>query len=216
VKLLEGAACYGGLDLASSSDLAAFTLCFPAEAGDPAGERYVWLPFFWIPEENMVERARKDRVPYDAWVRQGLITTTEGNVIDYGFIVRDIEALGERFNIREIAFDRWGAFQVSQALEGVGFTMVGFGQGFVSMANPTKELLRLVLDGKIVHGGNPVLRWMADNMMVSTDPAGNVKPNKAKSREKIDGIVAGIMALDRAMRHQAAGSVYETRGLLEL
>lgn len=213
-RLLEGAPCYGGLDLASSSDIASFVLCFPSEPGEE--EHYAWLPFFWIPEENMVERARKDRVPYDAWVRDGLITATEGNVIDYGYIVRDIEALGERFNIREIAFDRWGAFQVSQALEGAGFTMVGFGQGFASMAGPTKELLRIVLDGKLSHGGHPVLRWMADNMVVSTDAAGNVKPNKAKSREKIDGIVAGIMALDRAMRHREAGSVYEERGILEI
>jgi phage terminase large subunit-like protein len=213
-RLLEGTPCYGGLDLASSSDIASLVLCFTSEPGEE--ERYAWIPFFWIPEENMVERARKDRVPYDAWSRDGLITATEGNVIDYGYIIRDIEELGERYNIREIAFDRWGAFQVSQALEGAGFTMVGFGQGFVSMAGPTKELLRLILDGRLAHGGHPVLRWMADNMVVSTDAAGNVKPNKAKSREKIDGIVAGIMALDRAIRHQAAGSVYEGRGLLEI
>jgi len=214
VRLLEGAPCYGGLDLASSSDLASFLLTFPPEPGEE--ELFAWLPFFWIPRENMMERARKDRVPYDAWVRDGLITATEGNVIDYGYIVRDIEALGERFNIKEIAFDRWGAFQVSQALEGAGFTMVGFGQGFASMSAPTKDLLRLILDGKLVHGGHRVLRWMADNMVVSTDAAGNVKPNKAKSREKIDGIVAGVMGLDRALRHQAAGSVYDERGLLTL
>lgn len=210
-KLLENAPCYGGLDLASSSDIASLLLDLPNEAGED--ERHTWLPFFWIPKEKMIERARKDRVPYDAWVRNGLITATEGNVIDYGVIVRDIEALGQRFNIKEIAFDRWGAFQVSQQLEAAGFTMVGFGQGFASMSPPTKELLRLVLDGKLAHGGHPVLRWMADNMVVSTDPAGNVKPNKEKSREKIDGMVAGIMALDRATRHQAAGSVYERRGL---
>jgi len=215
VKLLAGAGCYGGLDLASTSDIAAFVLCFPSEPGEE--ERYVWLPHFWIPEENMVERARRDRVPYDAWVRQGLMTATEGNVIDYGYIVREIEALAERYDLREVAFDRWGAFQVSQQLEGAGLTMVGFGQGFVSMAGPTKELLRLVLDGRLAHGGHAVLRWMADNMVVTTDAAGNVKPNKAKSREKIDGMVAGIMALDRAMRHgDAARSVYETRGILEI
>lgn len=211
-KLLEGAKCYGGLDLASNSDIASFLLCFPSETGEE--EQYVWLPHFWIPEENMLERARKDRVPYDAWVRDGLITATEGNVIDYAFILRDIEALGEKYNIQEIAFDRWGAFQVSQQLDGMGFTMVGFGQGYASMAQPTKELLRIVLDGKLRHGGHKVLRWMADNMVVSTDAAGNVKPNKAKSREKIDGIVAGIMALDRATRHEPPKqSIYETRGL---
>ncbi len=213
LTLLAGGRCYGGLDLASTSDLASFVLDFPSEEGEE--EHHAWLPFFWIPEENMVERARKDRVPYDAWARAGLITVTEGNTIDYGFIVRDIETLGEKYNVQEIAFDRWGAFQVSQQLEGAGFTMVGFGQGFQSMSPPTKELLRLVLDHKLSHGAHPVLRWMADNVVVSTDSAGNVKPNKQKSREKIDGIVAGVMALDRATRHQG-GSVYDTRGILTL
>jgi phage terminase large subunit-like protein len=155
-------------------------------------------------------------VPYDAWARAGLIRTTPGNVIDYGHIVRDIEEMAEIYNIREIAFDRWGAFQVSQQLEGAGLTMVGFGQGFNSMSGPTKELLRLVLDGKLRHAGHPVLRWMADNVVVSSDPAGNVKPNKQKSREKIDGVVASIMALDRAMRHQNTASVYEQRGIREV
>lgn len=214
-KLLEGAPCYGGLDLASTSDIASFVLTFPAEEGEE--EQFAWLPFFWIPEENMIGRARKDRVPYDAWVRDKFITATEGNVIDYGYIVRDIEALAEIYNIKEIAFDRWGAFQVSQQMEGAGFVMVGFGQGFASMSAPTKELLRLILDRKLHHGNNPVLRWMADNLVVSTDPAGNVKPNKAKSREKIDGVVAGVMGLDRAIRHgNIGGSVYDERGILTL
>lgn len=212
-KLLKGSLCYGGLDLASTSDLASFVLCFPNEPGE--AESYTWLPFFWIPEENLEERIRKDRVPYDVWVREGLITTTPGNMIDYGYILRDIEALGEIYQIGDIAFDRWGAFQVSQALQGMGFEMLGFGQGFVSMSPPTKELMRLVLSGNLRHGGHPVLRWMADNLVVSSDPAGNVKPNKKKSREKIDGIVAGIMALDRAIRHEAKPlSIYESRGLL--
>ena len=212
-KQLAGMTCYGGLDLASNSDIASLGLVFP---DDNDADRFLALWKFWIPREKMIERARKDRVPYDAWVREGLITATEGNVIDYGTIVRDVEMLGEQFHIEEIAFDRWGAFQISQQLEALGFTMVAFGQGFVSMSAPTKELLRLVLNGNLAHGGNKVARWMADNLVVSTDPAGNVKPNKQKSREKIDGIVALIMALDRAMRHgfQDAGSVYETRGLL--
>lgn len=210
-KQLAGLECYGGLDLASTSDLASFTLIIPS---DHEVDRYYTLPHFFIPAENMIERSRKDRVPYEAWVRQGLITATEGNVIDYSYIVKTITALGEQFHIREIAFDRWGAFQISQQLEALGFTMVAFGQGFVSMSAPTKELLRLVLDKRLVHDGNPVLRWMADNLVVSTDAAGNVKPNKEKSREKIDGIVALIMALDRAIRHGgAAASVYEARGV---
>lgn len=212
VKLLEGATAYGGLDLASSSDIAAFVLCIPNEKGEP--EHYTWLPYFWVPEEKLIEKARKDRVPYDAWARDGLITATPGNVIDYDRIAHDIGELATRFQIREIAFDRWGAVQLSQQLTGAGMTMVGFGQGFVSMSQPTRELLRVVLDKKLSHGGHPVLRWMADNLVVTQDPAGNIKPNKAKSREKIDGMVAGIMALDRAIRHgEAAVSGYETHGL---
>lgn len=212
-KELEGKECYGGLDLASTIDVAAFVLVFPPTS---EGEPYRVLAFFWIPREHMIERSRKDRVPYDTWVRQGLITATEGDVIDYGRIVSDIDSLGERYHIREIAFDRWGAFQISQQLEAAGFTMVGFGQGFASMSAPTKELLRLVLDRKIAHGGHPVLRWMADNVVVRQDPAGNVKPDKQKSREKIDGIVALIMALDRAIRHRGQKSVYEERGIIVL
>lgn len=215
-SLLKSAPCYGGLDLASTSDIASFVLDFPSEPGE--SEQHSWLPFFWIPKDNLVERARKDRVPYDAWARDGLVRVTDGNVIDYSIIVRDIIALGEIFDIKEIAFDRWGAFQVSQQLEGAGFTMVGFGQGFISMSPPTKELLRLVLDGKLAHGNNVVLRWMADNLVVTSDAAGNVKPNKEKSREKIDGIVAGLMALDRAVKHggNAGKSIYETRGMVTL
>lgn len=213
-KLLEGAECYAGLDLASTSDIAAMVLDFPTEDGED--ERHAWLPFFWIPGDNMMERVRKDRVPYDGWVRDGLVTVTEGNVIDYQFILRDIELLGERFNIKEIAFDRWGAFQISNQLEGLGFEVVGFGQGYKSMSPPMTDLLRLVLGKQLAHGANPVLRWMADNLVVDQDPAGNVKPNKKKSREKIDGIVAGLMALDRAVRHVAAGSVYEERGIKTL
>lgn len=212
-KALEGRACYGGLDLASSSDVAAFVLVFPEEDG----ERFSALPFFWIPRENMIERARRDRVPYDAWTRDGWMRSTEGNVIDLGYICRDVVELGKRFNIREIAFDRWGAVQVSQTLAGAGFEMVQFGQGFASMATPTRELLRLVLGGKLAHGGNPPLRWMADNLVVTQDPAGNVKPDKKRSREKIDGMTALIMALDRALRHgMKPKSVYEERGLMSL
>lgn len=213
LNLLKNAECYGGLDLSSTSDLASFVLDFPSEPGDER-ELHQVLARFWIPEENMIERARKDRVPYDAWVRDGLIKTTPGNTIDYGFIVKEIIELSEIYNIREIAFDRWGAFQVSQQLEGAGLTMVGFGQGYQSMSFPTKELLRIVLDEKLAHGGHPVMRWMADNMVVTMDPAGNIKPDKKKSREKIDGIVALIMALDRAIRHLGAtDSVYNERGI---
>ena len=164
----------------------------------------------------MEQRVRRDHVPYDIWERQGLMQTTEGNVIHYGYIEKFIERLGERFNIREIAFDRWGAVQMVQNLEGMGFTVVPFGQGFKDMSPPTKELMNLVLGEKIAHGGHAVLRWMMDNIFIKTDPAGNIKPDKEKSTEKIDGAVATIMALDRAIRcgNDISASVYDGRGLL--
>lgn len=124
--------------------------------------------------------------------------------------------MGSQYRIGEIAFDRWGATRISTQLTDAGFTMVEFGQGYASMSAPSKELLRLVLAGRIGHSANPVLRWMADNVTVEMDAAGNVKPSKGKSREKIDGIVAGIMGLDRALRRGLAASVYEDRGVREL
>ncbi|MBK8799617.1 MAG: terminase large subunit [Anaerolineales bacterium] len=200
---LAGRACYGGLDLASTTDIAAFVLAFPpVEDGEP-----LWLlPSFWIPEDNMRERSLRDRVPYDGWVRDGLVMATPGNVIDYGAIEAHINALREIYDIREVAYDRWGATQISQNLTGEGLTMVQMGQGYASMTAPTKELGRLVLSGKLAHGGNPVLRWMADNVTVEQDAAGNIKPSKSKSREKIDGIVAGTMALARATLHDPEAS----------
>jgi len=215
ITQLEGRVCYGGLDLSSSTDITAFVLVFPPEDDD---DKYIILPYFWIPEDNMQTRVARDHVPYDMWERQGYLETTEGNVIHYGYIERFIENLGERVNIREIAFDRWGAVQMTQNLEGMGFTVVPFGQGFKDMSPPTKELMKLVLEKKIAHGGHPVLRWMMDNIFIKTDPAGNIKADKAKSTEKIDGAVAMIMALDRAIRNgnNKEASVYDERGLFVL
>ena len=210
---LEGRVCYGGLDLSSTSDLTAFVLVFPPEDDE---EPYYILPFFWLPEETLPIRVKRDHVPYDVWERQGFIQTTEGNVVHYGYIEKYIERLGERYNIREIAFDRWGAVQMVQNLEGMGFTVVPMGQGFASMSPPTKELMKLTLEKKLAHGGHPVLRWNMDNIFIRTDPAGNIKADKAKSTEKIDGAVATIMALDRAIRcgNDTSESVYDSRGLL--
>ena len=210
---LKGRVCYGGLDLSSTTDVTAFVLVFPPLDED---DRYVILPYFWIPEDNIEQRVQRDHVPYDIWERQGYLQTTEGNVVHYGYIEKFIESLGERFNIREIAFDRWGAIQMVQNLEGMGFTVIPFGQGFKDMSPPTKELMKLVLEKKIAHGGNPVLRWMMDNIYIRTDPAGNIKADKAKSTEKIDGAIATIMGLDRAIRcgNDTSESVYDTRGLL--
>ena len=210
---LEGRDCYGGLDLSSTGDITALVLMFPPRDED---EKYILLPFFWVPEETIPQRVKAASVPYDIWEKQGYLLSTEGNVIHYDFIEKFINDLAEKYHIVEIAVDRWNATQMIQNLEGDGFTMVPFGQGFASMSGPTKDFYRLLMEGQIIHGGHPVLRWMAGTVVVDTDPAGNIKVTKAKSKEKIDGIVAAIMALDRCIRNQTEpqGSVYDERGLL--
>ncbi len=214
-SFLEGRVCYGGLDLSSTTDITAFVLVFPPTDED---DHYYILPYFWLPEETLDLRVRRDHVPYDLWERRGYLLTTEGNVVHYGFIENFIDELGTRFNIREIAFDRWGAVQMSQNLEGLGFTLVQFGQGYRDMSPPTKELMKLTLEQKIAHNGHPVLRWNMDNIFIKRDPAGNIKPDKEKSTEKIDGTVATIMALDRAIRcgNDTGDSIYDSRDMLVL
>lgn len=199
---LKGKTCFAGLDLASTTDIAALVLVFPD------GEGYDVLPFFWIPSDNMRERETRDRVPYSTWVRQGFVASTHGNVIDYAAIRRDINKLSVSYNIKEIGHDPWNATQLALELEGDGFRMIPIRQGFQSMSPGTKEVLRLVLAKKLRHGGNPVLRWMADNLAVKQSPEGNLRPDKDKSMAKIDGIVALIMAIDRATRHQEGGGVW--------
>ncbi len=209
---LEGRDCYAGLDLSSTGDITALVLMFPPRDVD---EKYIVLPFFWVPEDTIPRRVKANSVPYDVWEKQGHILATEGNVIHYDFIEKFIYDLAEKYHILEIAVDRWNATQMIQNLEGEGFTIVPFGQGFSSMSAPTKEFYRLLMEGQIIHGGHPVLRWMAGNVVIDTDPAGNIKVTKAKSKEKIDGIVAAIMALDRCIRQEGqGGSVYDERGLL--
>lgn len=210
---LAGRVCYGGLDLATTTDIAALVWVFPPER---EGEPFVILPRFWVPEENVVLRSRNDRVPYEAWARGGLIAATPGNVIDYAFILEQVARDVGRFQVREIAFDRWGATALVTQMADRGWTVVEFGQGFASMSAPMKELEKLVLSRQLNHGGNAVLGWMADNVMASADAAGNIKPDKGRSREKIDGVVALIMGLDRALRNRVRRSVYEERGVIDL
>lgn len=213
MEALRGRECYGGLDLSSTGDITAFVLVFPPRSEE---EKYIVLPFFWIPEDTIPIRVRRASVPYDVWRQQGFLLATEGNVIHYGFIEKFIEELGKQYHILEIAFDRWGATQMVQDLEGMGFTVVPFGQGFKDMSPPTKEFYKLLMEGKIIHGGNPIMSWMAGNVVVEKDPAENIKPTKAKSPEKIDGIVAAIMALDRCIRNanSKSSSIYDDRDLL--
>lgn len=217
-ELLVGRRCFGGLDLASVSDLAALGLLFgPDDQGF-----YDFVVRCWAPEAAV--RLRGDRVPYAQWARDGWLRVTHGEVTDYGFIERQVLEDVERFNPREIAFDRWNSSHLITRLtdelgEG-GTLMVGFGQGFSSMNAPTKELLRLLPEGKIRHGGNPLLAWCASNVALAQDPAGNAKPDKERSGDKIDPITALVMALGRSIVSGApvtdAPSIYETRGLLRV
>lgn len=209
ISELYGLKCYGGLDLASVEDITAFVLYFP--------EVHVLLCNFWLPEDTIKKRFEESRVPYHVWVDEGYITSTDGNVADYDQIRSDIIDLSESFNIQEIAYDRWNATQITTQLEGGGLTMVPFGQGFTSMAAPSREFGKLITGRELNHGNNPVLRWMASNVSAKEDPAGNIKPDKSKSSEKIDGIVSSIMAIGRGMvQPEEQGSVYEERGILIL
>ena len=213
MEKLKGRDCYAGLDLSSTSDITAFVMVFPP---DEEGGKYTVVPHFWLPRETLSLRVRRDHVPYDIWERQGLFHVTEGNVVDYNFVRKTINELAEEFHICEIGVDRWNATQLITDLEGDGFTMVPIGMGFKDMSPGMKELYKLLLEGKIIHGGNPVLKWMAGNVVAEVDAAENIKPSKKKSTEKIDGIVAWIMGLDRCIRREQQSSVYDDpeRGLL--
>lgn len=212
VELLRGRECYGGLDLSSTLDVTALVLVFPPQKSD---DDYVVLPFFWVPEDTIIQRSKRDRVPYDLWEKKGLIKTTPGEVVDYDFIQQEIEELSRIYDIREIAFDRWNATSLINRLAERHVTkLVEFGQGYAGMSPASKMFESKYVSHQINHAGNPVLSWMASNVVVTSDPAGNIKPDKAKSTERIDGIVAMIMGLDRASR--PGMSVYEDRGILTL
>ena len=206
----DGRPCWAGLDLASTTDIAAFVMVAP----DHDGAIDV-VPVFWIPEENAHARERRDRVPYEAWAKQGLIRLTSGDVIDYDQIREDIIKLAEEFNIQEIAVDRWNSSQLVTQLEGElsHINMAMFGQGYRSMSSPCKLLLQLVLSDKCRHGGNPVMRWMMSNVAIESDAAANIKLSKKKSTEKIDGIVALVMALARSAESGNTGSIYDSEGI---
>ncbi len=214
---LKGKQCFVGFDLSTNTDIAGYVLLF---LPDDDCERWQVLPRFYIPKDNAEKREDRDRVPYITWAREGLITLTEGNVIDYDTIKADFEADCQIYNMVEIAFDRWNFEGPRQRFIADGAPedkFVSFGQGFASMSAPAKELEKLLLAKELAHGDHPVLKWMASNVAVEMDAAGNIKPSKKISKEKIDGIVMLIMALGRAM--VTAGpkeSVYESRGIITI
>lgn len=204
---LRGRTCYAGLDLSSTTDISALVLLFPD------GDSYDLLPFFWLPADSARKRGREDRVPYETWASQGYIDLTPGNVIDYAYIRAKLNSLAEEYNIVELGYDPWNATQLVIELQDDGFSVVPVRQGFASLSAPTKELEKLILGKRLRHNGNPVMRWMVDSVSVKVDSAGNLKPDKATSRERIDGVIATIVAVDRATRSQGP-SCYESQDIL--
>jgi phage terminase large subunit-like protein len=217
---------FGGLDLASTQDITAFVELYgshkmvkatvPNEKGEPVERDVIRVKdiyvncHFYIPEEQMMKRVKRDRVPYDVWARQGWLTVTRGNMVDEDLIVNDILTACGKHKCREIAYDRWNASHVVTRLTDEGVTMVPIGQGFASMSYPAKELETAVVGGIFNHGNNPILEWMAGNVTIETDAAGGIKPSKKKSTEKIDGVIATVMAINRYLAHlQPKKSKYE-------
>jgi phage terminase large subunit-like protein len=212
---LKNRKCYGGLDLSTSQDITAWVLCFPPESDT---ERYKFLYRFFIPEENIIDRERRDRVPYQYWIEQGYVYSTPGNVIDYDFIEQQIEKDSGIYALQEIGYDPWNATEISNHLEAVT-TMVPIFQRYGSMAWPTRVFDERARGGRIAHGGNPVIRWMVSCTEVKSDRQSNIMPMKPRHGaygKRIDGTVASIMALGRAVlaKEGDGKSVYEDRGIV--
>lgn len=186
---LYGKPCYVGLDLSSTRDLTAAVAFFP-DGGEV-------VPFFFVPGDNMREREDTDRVPYVTWQKEGLLTATRGRAVDKKAVAQRLAQLCADYDVKAVAYDRWRMEDLKRILddEGINLPLVGFGQGFQSMSPALDAMETLVLDGKLNHGGHPVLTWNCSNCVVDTDPAGNRKLSKKRSREKIDGMVALIMAI---------------------
>ena len=203
---LEGQRCYGGLDLSSTRDLTALALWFP-----DAGKLLVW---HFVPGDTIRDRVERDRVPYDQWAEAGWITKTVGNATDRLSIALQLADIRSRYDVQSIAFDRWRIEDLRKLLsdEGIDLPLVEFVPGFKSYASAVDAFERAVLRGEMQHNGSPILRWQAGNIIVETDPAGNRKPAKNKSIDKIDGLVAAIMACGAAAVDEGP-KVYRGAGL---
>lgn len=211
---LAGRKCYGGLDLSSTTDITALVLEFPNDDGS----RDV-ITRFWIPGDNVKDRVRRDKVPYYDWIRDGILSVTPGNVVDYDYIEKEIMELGEKFNIHILAYDRWNSSDLIKKIEDSGVTnTLKFGQGFASMASPTKQIEVLSLQNKLNHGNNEALNWMCSNVVIQKDAADNMKIDKDKSIEKVDGMVALAMAEGAYLSDniEEKTNTYEKRGMRSL
>lgn len=207
---LRGRRCIAGLDLSSTMDLTALVLlALGSEPVDVVSQ-------FWVPAENLGARAARDRVPYPQWAAEGWLAATEGNVVDYDAILDHVTRLVDAHGIEivELAYDPWNATAFVTRAQAAGITCVPIRQGFASLSAPSKELEKRVAARTLRHDGNPVMAWCVASAVVETDPAGNIKPSKAKSTERIDGVVALVTALARAIVQPDTRSVYETRGPL--
>ena len=191
---LIGRSCYGGLDLARVNDLSSLALVFPPET---EGETVKVIWRHWCPEDDILRRSRRDRAPYTVWRDQGWLVATEGNTTDFRFIEAEVLDLARRFNILDVAYDRTFAGELVRNLQDEGINMVEFGQGFISMGPAAAEFMRLLIGRELQHGGNPVATWCSSNVTVRRDPAGNEKPDKERSTERIDAVVAAVMAVGR-------------------
>jgi phage terminase large subunit-like protein len=209
---LKGRTCYAGVDLSTTTDLTAKALLFPPMLPD---EPYKLLWHFWIPEDSMQRRTDDERLMLTNWAQQGFITLTQGNVVDYTLIRASLSEDAEEFSLGEIGYDPWNATQLATDCQTDGLDVVPVRQGFATLSEPTKKFGEWLLSGNVDHGGNPVATWMAGNVSIASDPAGNIKPDKTTSSTRIDGIVAAIIAGSRAIVHgDPATSVYESRGVI--
>lgn len=204
--------CWAGVDLSTTTDISSCALVFEP---DSDGVVHV-LSYNWVPRENIAARVRRDRVPYDLWAQQGHITATEGNVIDYDYIrIAITDEIKRRFPLLQVVgYDPWNATKWAIDLESEGVPVMEVRQGFKTMSPACKELERLIIGRKLRHNNNPVLTWAMDNLVVAQDPAGNIKPAKDKSTERIDPAVAVIIAISTMLQSEAPEeSAYESRGV---
>ena len=208
---LDGCAAWGGLDLASTRDLSALTLVFKVE------DKFVIMPYIFVPKENAIKRSKIDGVDYLTFVRENDVIATEGDVQDYSFIRKTINDLSKKYRIQSIAYDRWGASQLILDLTNQdGVPMSPLGQGFVSLSAPTKTFEREILAKNVIHPNNKCLNWCMSNVAIQEDASGNLKPAKNRSKEKIDPVVATICAFAEMMTMDSGESVYDERGLILL
>ena len=197
ISQLEGERCFCGVDLSATTDITSVNLEFPLHDG-----RYAWINHCFLPEDGILEKERRDKVPYTAWAREGYITLTPGPTIDYEWIQSYIMEMSKKYQIQEIDYDPWNSTQFANNLMNEGFECVEIRQGFKTLSEPIKDVEKLILEKRLITFNNPVLRFAISNAVPSLDPAGNIKLDKSKASKRIDPIIAGVTSHVRAMLHE--------------